>query len=1078
MDLSPSSVYPDRCPSNRLSQKMKTENTMPEDQNKDKSPAPACESDMFAAEQGTARICRPASIQFWLASLVLACVVPVWIAAGFLIRFDYLSKRALTEQRMLETSRALTLVLDRDLANMQASLTDLATTSSFANGDLPAAYARAQLVVNSQPGADIILSDATGQELINTFRPFGSPLPKRGSLEGVNEVFTTGRPVIANVYKGASTEQLKVSVDVPVFRDGKVVYDLAMAVPPDRFSAIFAQQHLPPEWVGSIFDSHRIMVSRTRAAEQLAGHLAGLGIRKRMDDVAEGTAEVVNLEGVPMFDSFSESATSGWTVVIGVPRDFIRTEILRRLALTIAVTALLSLIGLALAFIMARRIAASIQGLIPPALALGRGETVAIGRFELFETSKVAASLLKASHLIQQRAAERERAQAARREAEELKHLNTELKRSEAEARARASELAAIMDAVPAITFIARDAECRSMTSNRAAYELLRIPFGTNTSAATQDYQPCAKYCSAKDGHELLPVELPMQMAAATGREVLDCEMIIAFEDGSSRCIFGNAVPLLDETGQVRGAVGAFIDISERNRTEEALRESEERFRQVVEGSPLGMFIQTDGLFRYLNPAALLMFGAKNPGELIEQKFLDRIHPDSHDQVLGRVRILEEERMPVPFIEHEYLRLDGSAFDVESTAIPFTFEARPGFIVFFREIGERKQEEGKRRTLEQQLLQAQKMEAIGRLAGGIAHDFNNLLMVIQSYTEMLQDSFPVQNAQWNSTQQIMKASERAVSLTGQLLAFSRKQVFSPAVLDLNAVIADAAKMLRRIIGEDIELQVHSDISLWAVTADPDQIVQVLMNLCVNARDAMAHGGTLTIATENITVGEERIAGRPYVSPGEYVSLSVTDTGVGISKSMQDQIFEPFFTTKEVGKGTGLGLAMVYGIVKQSGGYIWVDSELGQGAKFEIYLSREKNAVTHRIDGLGTCNGPHGTETLLVVEDEDALRDVMCDYLRGLGYTVLSANSGQQAIAVVSRHEHIDLLITDLVMPKMGGRELSQTLSTLRPGLKTIHMSGYTDDVVFQGGIHELGSMFLHKPFSLGTLAKKVREVLE
>jgi nitrogen-specific signal transduction histidine kinase/CheY-like chemotaxis protein len=419
--------------------------------------------------------------------------------------------------------------------------------------------------------------------------------------------------------------------------------------------------------------------------------------------------------------------------------------------------------------------------------------------------------------------------------------------------------------------------------------------------------------------------------------------------------------------------------------------------------------------------------------------------------------------------------MDGTAFDVESTAIPFTFEGRPGCIVFFREIGDRKQEEAKRRTLEQQLLQSQKMEAVGRLAGGIAHDFNNLLMVIQSYTELLQDSLPAHDAQWNSTQQITKAAERAASLTGQLLAFSRKQVFSPSVLDINEVIAEAAKMLRRIIGEDIELHVNSEEQLWAVKADPDQVVQVLMNLCVNARDSMAQGGTLTIETENVKVGNGHTAGRPYVSPGEYVSISVADTGVGISKELQDQIFEPFFTTKELGKGTGLGLAMVYGIVKQSGGYIWVDSEVGQGAKFTIYLSRANEAVTHRTAGVTAGERPQGTETLLVVEDEAALRDVMCDFLKSLGYKVLAAGSGQQALAIFSEENNIDLLITDVVMPKMSGRELSQMLGALKPTLKSIHMSGYTDDVIFQGG--ELGTTFLHKPFSLGTLACKVRDAL-
>ncbi len=530
---------------------MKMETINADDQNNGGSPPLDRAADVLAA-CGSHSIRRRASIRFWLASLVLACVVPVWIAAGFLVYFTYQSKRALTDQRMLETARALALVVDRDLAGMQAGLNDLATSTSFVNGDLPAAYERAQHVLKFQPGADIILSDATGQELLNTFRPLGAPLPRRGSLEGVRQVFATGRPVVANVYTGAATDRLRVSVDVPVFRDGKVVYDLAMAVPPDRFSAILSQQHLPREWVGAIFDFHRIIVARTRAAEQLIGHSAGPGLMQRLGEVTEGTAEVTNLEGVPVFDSFSQSGISGWTVVIGVPRAFIRNEILRHLALTILATALLSLLGLALAFSMAHRIATSIQGLIAPALALGRGEPVEVGAFELSETSEVGDSLLKASLLIQQRAAERERAQAARREADHLKQLNSELKRSEADARARATELAAIMYAMPAVMFIAHDPDCRRMTASRAACDLLRLPLGANPSKSAPADERLQTYRPVKDGRDLMPHELPMQIATATGRELRDYEYEVAFPDGTSRCIVGNVVPLLDETGKVR----------------------------------------------------------------------------------------------------------------------------------------------------------------------------------------------------------------------------------------------------------------------------------------------------------------------------------------------------------------------------------------------------------------------------------------------------------------------------------------------------------------------------------------------
>jgi two-component system cell cycle sensor histidine kinase/response regulator CckA len=391
------------------------------------------------------------------------------------------------------------------------------------------------------------------------------------------------------------------------------------------------------------------------------------------------------------------------------------------------------------------------------------------------------------------------------------------------------------------------------------------------------------------------------------------------------------------------------------------------------------------------------------------------------------------------------------------------------------DITERKREEVKSHALEEQLRQAQKMEAVGRLAGGIAHDFNNILMVIQSYTEMLQDRLPTDDPLRKNTREIMRAAGRAASLTGQMLAFSRKQIISPIVLDPNAVIGETAKMLKRLIGEDIDFQVDSE-SFWTVKADPDQIAQILMNLCVNSRDAMPQGGTLTIATGNATVEDGGIEGQPYLPPGDYVRLSVTDTGTGICREVQEQVFDPFFTTKEVGKGTGLGLATVYGIVKQNGGFVWVDSELGEGACFTIYLPRVTGALVPEI--LKREARPRGTETLLVAEDEEALRGAMCEYLRDLGYSVFAASSGQEALSAVKQQGHIDLLITDVVMPKMSGRELSQTLGNLRLDLKTIYMSGYTDDAILRHGIHEMGTCFLQKPFSLGTLARKVRDTLD
>jgi PAS domain S-box-containing protein len=450
-------------------------------------------------------------------------------------------------------------------------------------------------------------------------------------------------------------------------------------------------------------------------------------------------------------------------------------------------------------------------------------------------------------------------------------------------------------------------------------------------------------------------------------------------------------------------------------------------------------------------------------------------------------RVLKSDRHPASFYQEMWATLlrgdtwagklinrrkDGTLYQEEATISPV--RNKDGRVINYVAV---KRDVTQETLLRNQLNQAQKMEAVGRLAGGVAHDFNNLLTVIKCYVEMLQDSLSTDDPLRRNTQEIMKAANRAASLTRQMLAFSRKQILSPVVLDLNAVINETAKMLKRVIGEDIRFQVRTAKSLWAIQADSDQIVQILMNLCVNARDAMPQGGTLTVATGNVTVKEGGFGGQPYVSPGDYVWLSVTDTGTGISKDIQEHIFEPFFTTKDVGKGTGLGLSTVYGIVKQSGGYVWVDSELGQGACFTIHLPRVRGAIAPDISEKSEAR-TLGTGTLLVVEDEEALREAICEFFRSLEYMVLEASSGQEALSVANQHEgQIDLLITDLVMPGMSGRELSQMLGSQRPYLKTIYMSGHTDDAVVRHGIHERGATFIQKPFGLSTLASKVRDTL-
>ena len=384
-----------------------------------------------------------------------------------------------------------------------------------------------------------------------------------------------------------------------------------------------------------------------------------------------------------------------------------------------------------------------------------------------------------------------------------------------------------------------------------------------------------------------------------------------------------------------------------------------------------------------------------------------------------------------------------------------------------------------RKNLEEQLVQAQKLEAVGRLAGGIAHDFNNLLTAIIGYAQLALGRLQPDDPLRRRVEEIKKAGDRAASLTRQLLAFSRKQVMQPKVIDLNSVVAELERMLVRMIGEDIEMRTMLQPDLGNVKADPGQMEQVIMNLVLNARDAMPAGGKLTIETANGYLDETYAQQHVAVLPGAYVMLAVSDNGAGIDEETQQHIFEPFFTTKEVGKGTGLGLSTAYGIVKQSGGNIWVYSEPGKGTTFKIYLPRVDEAADEYKHPVATVDLPQGTETILLVEDEEMVLKVARESLMTCGYRVLEATSGKDALLICEQHrETIHLLLTDVVMPEVSGREVANRLLSLHPEMRILYMSGYADNAIVHHGVLDEGTNFIEKPFGPDALALKVRSVLD
>ena len=522
----------------------------------------------------------------------------------------------------------------------------------------------------------------------------------------------------------------------------------------------------------------------------------------------------------------------------------------------------------------------------------------------------------------------------------------------------------------------------------------------------------------------------------------------------------------LEFLSSVGGQIALAID---RKRADARVRESEARLRVLVEQLPAVLWTVDKSLqFTSCVGAGLTRLGLK-PNQVAGTSLFEYFETSDPTflPIAAHRRAVAGE--PVTF----HAEWKGGSYACHVEPLRDADGHVEGAICMSLDVTDRKQ-------LEEQLRQAQKMEAVGRLAGGIAHDFNNLLMVIQGYADLLLERLPSGDALRRNAEQIQMAGQRATSLTRQLLAFSRKQMLAPKILNVHSVASDMEKILRRLIGEDIHLETSSVPDLWLVKADRSQIEQVIMNLAVNARDAMPRGGRLTIETANVELDSAFTHHSVVLAPGQYVMLAVTDNGCGMDSKTQAHIFEPFFTTKEKGKGTGLGLATVYGIVKQSGGYVWVYSEPGRGTSFKIYLPRiEEEAFKPAKDRRAESKAaPRGSETVLLVEDEDGVRQLAREYLEASGYTVIEAEDGQMALELAARRTGpIHLLMTDVVMPGVSGRELADRLQKLRPGIKVLYMSGYTDQAVVHHGILETDAVLLQKPFTLPTLAEKLREIL-
>ena len=604
-----------------------------------------------------------------------------------------------------------------------------------------------------------------------------------------------------------------------------------------------------------------------------------------------------------------------------------------------------------------------------------------------------------------------------------------------------------------------------------------RIAYSTQSLLPILGYVPGER--TGRSALELVhPDDLPvaerlLQAVYRTAGHSAKATLRLRHKNGSWRDLDLAAVNRLADPA-IGAVVVTYHDITDHKAAERALCESRERLHVALQATGLGPWDwdlrtnETD-----FSPEWKRQLGYE-PAEIASryEEWESRLHPQDRERVLEELRAYLDGRQPEYAVEFRMRHKNGSYRWIYTRGVALRDEsgAQTHMLGCHLDITARKR-------LEEQLRQSQKMEAVGQLAGGVAHDFNNLLTVISGNSDLLQSDLPANESWQELIAEIQQAARQAAGLTRQLLAFSRQTVLEPKVLDVNDVVREHEKMLRRLIGEDVQLMAVLDLALAPVKVDPGQLGQVIMNLAVNARDAMPQGGKLTIETRNVALDDRSAAMVCGATPGRYVLLAVDDTGVGMAPDVQARIFEPFFTTKGPAKGTGLGLATVYGIVKQSGGFISVCSEPGRGTTFKILFPAAEMPVSTEEPAVHAV--ARGSETILLVEDEDAVRSVVRRVLRQAGYTVLEAGQGGEAIQLAGQYAgSIDMLITDVIMPEMGGRELVERLTSLRPGLKVMYLSGYTRDAIIRHGVLQAEVAFLAKPFTNAALATKIRQVLD
>jgi len=890
---------------------------------------------------------RQHTIRYRLAWLVLVCVVPVWLTAGFLVYSSYREKRSEMEGDVLDTARAFSMVVDRELANIQASLTALATSPSLASGNLADFHRQATLVLHDYPGGDIILGDATGQQLVNSYVPFGKPLPRRNVPESVRSIYSTGRPVISNLFRGAVTGRNLLSVDVPVFRGEQVVYDLALTIPAQRLMALFAQQRIPPEWTAGISDRNQVIVARNRFPERYVGTHINPVLAKNLAERLEGSVESTNLEGTPVVLMFSRSPRTGWTAAIGIPKAVFIADVWRSLRWAIGAVLLLSITGFGLALLLARRMAASVEALIAPALALGSGAPVDIGQLDLAETNKVGQSLLQASKLLQQRAAERERAEAVRRQAEALERSNLALQRREADARLHAAELSAIITERKAAEEAQRASEERlrllgDNLPNSAVYQYMHEADGTPrflyVSAGIERLSGVKAADVIRDAgalhRQFLPGELPALLEAervsARHLSVFEREAQMRLPDGQLRWMHLLSRPRRLPDGRTVWD-GVQTDITERKRAEAELKQarsqaerSAAQLRTILDNMTERLYVcDHEGKMVMLNEAARETYGVA-----------DGAVPSRFSDLHELIEVFELDSRPVPLPEWPISRIlrgehiRGVELRVRSKVTGkefiFSYNGAPvrdadGNIVMAVFTAE---DITDRKLAEKALIRSEKLASAGRMAATVAHEINNPLEAISNAVYLAWMDKSISQQAKAHLDIAVQELHRVAHLAQRTLGFYREYT-TPGLVDLSGTVDSVVELFApRLRSRGIAIEKRY-AEVEKINAVDGEIRQIVSNLLSNSFDAMERDGRILFRIKPCSWSGCRSA-----------RFTIADTGTGIARERMAKIFEPFFTTKET-VGTGLGLWVTKELVQKHGGTIRVRSKPGKGTVFSI-----------------------------------------------------------------------------------------------------------------------------------------------